>query len=84
MNHVNCNLCGHDDVELVNRGPDLLLNRHETYQLVRCLNCGLIYQNPQLSLDEALLHYPDTYQRYCQEIQSGSDPLSRGSTGATA
>jgi len=65
MRLVNCNYCGQNDTELVNEGPDLYLNRKTNYRLVRCRQCGLIYQNPQLSLLELSDHYPtNEYELY--------------------
>ena len=64
MDAVVCNYCGADDPELVNHGPDLLLDRPGDFQLVRCRRCGLIYQNPRLSPDELSAHYPPDYQPY--------------------
>lgn len=72
MRYVNCNYCGADDTEPVNSGPDLLLNRPGAYKLVRCRQCGLIYQNPQLTLDELPAHYPEAYQPYKKDIQTES------------
>jgi SAM-dependent methyltransferase len=63
MKHVSCNYCGHDKSELVNSGPDMLLNKGH-FTLVRCLVCGLIYQNPQPSLAELAGHYPEEYPRF--------------------
>ncbi len=64
MKYVHCNYCGYDDTKIVNHGPDLLLNRPGDYYLVRCCNCGLIYQNPQLTLEELSQHYPESYSPY--------------------
>ncbi len=47
------------------RLPDLLLDRPRTIAtLVRCLNCGLVYQNPRPSLAEMGQHYPAEYESY--------------------
>lgn len=70
MRYVICNFCGEDDSEPLNRGPDLLLNRDGDFQLVRCRNCGLIYQNPQLTLDELAEHYPENYDPYQESVTS--------------
>ena len=70
MRYVNCNYCGSDNSEPVNHGPDLLLNRHQEFYLVRCYHCGLIYQNPQLTLDELPAHYPEEYKPYRRDVQS--------------
>jgi SAM-dependent methyltransferase len=64
MKEVACNFCEADDAELVNRGPDLLLQKPGDFRLVRCRRCGLIYQNPQLSWEELTPHYPDDYLPY--------------------
>ena len=67
MKYIPCNFCGHDDTELVNCGPDLLLNKLGDFYLVRCRQCGLIYQNPQLSQSDLSAHYPDNYLPYQQD-----------------
>ena len=64
MEHVTCNYCDRDDVELVNEGPDLGLGRPGNYRLVRCRHCGLIYQDPRPSPREIIDHYPEQYARY--------------------
>lgn len=64
MKPVSCNFCGQDDTEIINSGPDLLLNKDGHFTLVRCRQCGLIYQNPQLTLSELSNHYPDNYLPY--------------------
>jgi 2-polyprenyl-3-methyl-5-hydroxy-6-metoxy-1,4-benzoquinol methylase len=66
MKHICCNFCGADDTELVNHGPDLLLQKPGDFYLVRCRHCGLIYQNPQLSQAELAAHYPQEYLPYQQ------------------
>lgn len=70
MKYVHCNYCNQDNTELVNRGPDLLLNRPGDFHLVRCRHCGLIYQNPQLSNSELLQHYPEDYLPYMKDLRS--------------
>lgn len=78
MKNVLCNYCGRDDAELVNQGPDLYLDRPGDFRLVRCLNCGLIYQNPQLTPDELLAYYPfDAYERY-DTAPDDDRPAERG------
>ena len=75
MRYVVCNFCGRDDAEPVNEGPDLYLDRPGDFRLVRCRNCGLIYQNPQLTLDELLPHYPfEAYSRYDTETLDDGAP----------
>ncbi len=77
MKHVRCNYCDQDKTESVNAGPDMLLNTGH-FTLVRCLHCGLIYQNPQLDLAELAVHYPDKYPRFLTAAaqESGLSRLS--------
>jgi len=70
MKPVPCNYCGADDAALINHGPDLLLNRPGDYRLVRCRACGLIYQNPRLTLEELPEHYPADYDPYREDIRA--------------
>ena len=78
MKAVRCNYCGRDNSEVVNRGPDLYLNRPGDYRLVRCRNCGLIYQNPRLTREELLEHYPTThYERYLPAAEEEETILRR-------
>ncbi len=65
--YVRCNFCNADDTEVMNHGPDLLLQKPGDFYLVRCRRCGLIYQNPQLSQEELAAHYPDNYLPYQQD-----------------
>ncbi len=79
MKSTNCNFCNQDNYVVVNQGPDLLLGKPGDYRLVQCKTCGLIYQNPQLTIDEFPQHYPKTYQPYysnLNEIESISKRLS--------
>ncbi|MCA9977267.1 MAG: hypothetical protein KC413_16015, partial [Anaerolineales bacterium] len=66
MKHVRCNFCDADDAVVLHHGPDLLLQKPGDFYLVRCRQCGLIYQNPQLSMAELANHYPDDYLPYQQ------------------
>jgi len=64
MDSVQCNYCQADDFHLVNQGKDLLLNIDGDFRLVKCNRCGLIYQNPRLTVEELAPHYPDSYVSY--------------------
>jgi SAM-dependent methyltransferase len=72
MNETICNLCGSQDSTIVNEGRDLGLDRETLYRLVCCDQCGLIYQEPQLTPDELHEHYPENYGRFIfEEDESG-------------
>lgn len=78
MRKVPCNFCGREQTILVNEGRDLYLNRFQNYRIVRCLNCGLIYQNPQLTADELLSHYPrDKYELYRDDIAGNKKSIKQ-------
>jgi SAM-dependent methyltransferase len=80
MNHVRCNFCNADDAETLNHGPDLLLDKPGDFYLVRCRQCGLVYQNPRLSQAELSVHYPNNYLPYQQdagERQTRFEQVSR-------
>jgi SAM-dependent methyltransferase len=64
MQRVRCNLCGADNPLLVLEGPDRLHHLPGAFRLVRCAECGLIYQNPQLDPQEVLSYYPSDYHSY--------------------
>lgn len=65
MEYVSCNLCNHNDAILLYQVQDWLFNKPEnTSRLVRCRNCGLIYQNPRPTADEIIKYYPQDYELY--------------------
>lgn len=65
MEFIHCELCGSTRAEQVYEVNDWLLNRPNIKGiLVRCLDCGLIYQNPRPTLMELDAHYPSRYQPY--------------------
>jgi 2-polyprenyl-3-methyl-5-hydroxy-6-metoxy-1,4-benzoquinol methylase len=70
MERVKCNLCGSNDTALLFTLPDLLFNSQATSTLVRCKQCGLVYQNPRPCLSEMGNYYPDEYECYQPHIQN--------------
>ncbi len=65
METTLCNVCHQSESELVYTLTDYLLERPNVQSnLVRCLSCGLIYQNPRPTLEEMGQHYPDEYDVY--------------------
>jgi SAM-dependent methyltransferase len=79
MKDIPCNFCGADETDLVNHGPDLLLQKPGDFYLVRCRRCGLIYQNPQPSFVELAAHYPHDYLPYQQAEGKRPSSLERAS-----
>ena len=72
MEKVPCNLCGNYEYSILFQGTDLLLNnKEELFTLVKCSNCGLIYQNPRPTRDEITSYYPDEYEPFFQDKKNG-------------
>src|SRR5688572_12196818 len=70
MGPVNCNLCGADDYVVVFRKGEAQL-----HQIVKCRDCGLMYANPQESVDcerlaaeeDSNLFRPEEHREYFQK-----------------
>jgi SAM-dependent methyltransferase len=77
MKPVKCNLCGQANAKVITQGGDLLLNKAGDFKLVECRHCGLIYQNPKLTLEELPQYYPDTYQPYLKNPEDEASPTQR-------
>jgi SAM-dependent methyltransferase len=68
MESISCNLCGNTNYKVLYHIPDLLLeNKDRLFTIVRCDNCGLIYQNPRPTQEEIGQYYPQEYEPYCQD-----------------
>ena len=65
MERVICNLCKSDQSEVIYELADWLLEQPEgKFTFVRCLTCGLIYQNPRPDITEMENYYPPEYESY--------------------
>lgn len=65
METTVCDLCGSPQCEEYAQPADYLLGRLEVRaRLVRCRQCGLVYQSPRPTLDEIGEHYPASYVSY--------------------
>ncbi len=58
---VTCPICGTAESAPYLSGPDRAHPRQGLYQLVRCVGCGLVYQNPRPAPDTWAEHYPPSY-----------------------
>ncbi|MFZ4661591.1 MAG: class I SAM-dependent methyltransferase [Caldilineaceae bacterium] len=68
MESVPCNLCGATDAAFLATVPDLLLERLTVKTtLVRCRQCGLVYQNPRPTAAAMGEHYPPQYESYADQ-----------------
>jgi SAM-dependent methyltransferase len=74
---VPCDLCGSDRQEKVISGHDQLTGLPGTFQFVRCLDCGLIRQNPRLVPSALGLYYPESYPSFALSIGSRANTIRR-------
>jgi len=61
VEHVTCNLCGHDRTSIVLRQRDPIFGSPEEFTVVRCRTCGLLYLNPRPTIEEIGRYYPQQY-----------------------
>jgi 2-polyprenyl-3-methyl-5-hydroxy-6-metoxy-1,4-benzoquinol methylase len=78
MESVNCNLCGSTLAVEIYKVSDYQMDRNRvTARIVRCQNCGLVYQNPRPSLSEISVHYPPESEFYCENPSADAPALLR-------
>lgn len=63
-----CDFCGSEKYEVIFSGHDLLLGLPGEFQLVKCLQCGLLRQNPRLEWNELAEYYPSNFSSYCPQV----------------
>ena len=64
LEKTTCPLCNSAQHTPYQDGPDYFMQLPGTFYLVRCVGCGLLYQNPRPPLDEIARYYPDQYGSY--------------------
>lgn len=65
-----CDLCGSFKFEIfISRDEWLWLPSKYRTNFVKCIQCGLIYQNPQLDANELALFYSPDYEPYVSPIE---------------
>jgi len=74
---VPCDLCGSDRQEKIISGHDQLTGLPGSFQFVRCLDCGLIRQNPRLTPSALDPYYPESYPSFAQAIASRRSTIRR-------
>lgn len=57
--HVNCDLCGGEETELLLTARDLYNNIPGEFRVVKCENCDFVYTNPRPYGEELSKYYPD-------------------------
>jgi SAM-dependent methyltransferase len=61
LEHVACYLCGSSAATEFIQAEDDLGGTPGRFRFVRCLACGLVYQNPRVTLAAIGAYYDDTY-----------------------
>jgi SAM-dependent methyltransferase len=56
---------------------DALLGLPGTFHLVRCVACGLVYQNPRPGPDEMARYYPPEYDSFAPPPWAHPNPIAR-------
>lgn len=70
MKNIVCDLCGSFKFEIfISRDEWLWLPSKYRTNLVKCTECNLIYQNPQLDANELALFYSPDYEPYVSPIE---------------
>ncbi len=62
--NVACDHCGSSEQEILFSGPDRLHHLPGTFQVVRCLNCGWMRQNPRPTPISLQHYYPTSYENF--------------------
>jgi SAM-dependent methyltransferase len=58
---VPCNLCGSCESKFLFDAKDRAHGIKGSFTYVKCADCGLVYMNPQISLEDVKAFYPDDY-----------------------
>lgn len=62
--NVCCDICGNIENEVFLTREDLNSSIEGMFRLVKCSQCGLVYQNPRPTKDSWAFLYPDNYDQY--------------------
>ncbi len=68
---VVCDLCNNPRYTILFRRKDLNTSLNGEYQVVKCNNCGLIYQNPRPTVNSLPFIYPSDYDQYTFNTTKG-------------
>lgn len=59
MERTDCIICRIDDTEALFDGRDVLQEKGESFPVVRCKQCGLVYANPRPDEDKIMGYYSE-------------------------
>lgn len=72
LEKVKCNLCGSDQSTPFIERRDLLVFLPGEFTMVKCDNCGLVYENPRPVAESWSAIYPDEYEPYTDLAETSS------------
>jgi hypothetical protein len=58
MKMISCNFCGKSKGEILFHTQDLKYKIDGEFSIVKCKNCGLVFLDPQPSVERLKMHYP--------------------------
>jgi SAM-dependent methyltransferase len=61
---TKCAFCGSTEIQPLFEGPDRLLGLPGKFRVVRCVDCGLLRQDPRPTRDSISFYYPPNYEPY--------------------
>jgi SAM-dependent methyltransferase len=65
METVACLVCGSREADELYNLPDWMFERYDVVsRMVKCRQCGMIYQNPRFTQEELARFYPPEYKAY--------------------
>lgn len=78
MKPIPCDLCSSRNFRVLYATKDRHFPIEGSFRLVKCLDCGLLYLNPQLEAKDLGRHYPnDSYYSYTSELEKNRIVESR-------
>ncbi len=74
---VACNLCGSRDAKVLFEAIDRLHGVEGAFRYVRCQACGLMYMNPQVTLEDIGRLYPESYSPHADKSKMSRTMMMR-------
>ena len=71
---IPCTLCGSSESEFLFNAKDRQHGISGSFTYVRCVNCGLVYMNPQISPQSVKAFYPDDYGPHKSHLDKAGKP----------
>jgi SAM-dependent methyltransferase len=78
LERISCPLCGAARATPLWQEPDVVLGVPGRFAVARCADCGLLYQNPRVRVDDLPRLYPAHYSPYTRN-PDGERALADGS-----